>query len=180
LVERVIQLSTNFASITVKVENPFHPEVYLVHTVTLRKNTHRHLYGTNASSLIKSTGPTEYPAKSAARLNKLQEATHLVILLKVGMHILFDISALCLFALALTVAAIARRVSTRRASPPRQEDFAQHLFTAAEEQNSRAPRSLSHQTISEIHAKKGWGQSSNMVTAGPTTHKPQSTSPKRF
>jgi hypothetical protein len=96
------------------------------------------------------------------------------------MHILFDISALCLFALALTAAAIGRHVSTRRASPPRQHDFAQHLFTAAEEQNSRAPRSLSHQTISEIHAKKGWSQSSNMVTAGTNTHKPQSTSPKHF
>jgi hypothetical protein len=96
------------------------------------------------------------------------------------MHILFDISALCFFALALTVAAIARRVSTRRASPPRNHEFAQHLFTAAEEQSSRAPRTLSDQTISEVHAKKGWSQSSNTVTAGPNTHKPQSTSPKRF
>jgi hypothetical protein len=71
-------------------------------------------------------------------------------------------------------------VSTRRASQPRKQDFAQHLFTAAEEQNSRAPRTLSHQTLSDIHAKKNWNQSSNMVTTGPNTDKPQSTSPKHF
>ena len=96
------------------------------------------------------------------------------------MHILFDISALCFFALALTAVAIVRHVSTRRASHPRQQDFAQHLFTAAEEQNSRTPRTLSHQTLSDIHANKDWSQSSNMASAAPNPDKPQSTSPKRF
>jgi hypothetical protein len=96
------------------------------------------------------------------------------------MHILFDISALCFFALVLTAAAIARHVSTPRASTPRQHDFAQHLFAAAEEQNSRAPRSLSYQTVNDIRAKKDWSQSSHRVTAGPNTHNSQSTSPKRF
>lgn len=96
------------------------------------------------------------------------------------MHILFDISALCFFALVLTAAAIARHVNTRRATTSRQLDFAQHLFTAAEEQNSREPRTLTHQTIRDIHAKKGWDQSSDMVTAGLNTHEPRFASPKRF
>jgi hypothetical protein len=95
------------------------------------------------------------------------------------MNILFDISVICFFALVLTAVAIGRHVRKRRASANPKQDFAHHLF-AAEEQNSREPRILPHQTVRDIHAKKGWNESSDMVAAGPDTHAPHATSPKRF
>jgi hypothetical protein len=96
------------------------------------------------------------------------------------MHILFAISALCFFALVLTAVAIARHVQTRRASTHSQQDFAQHLFAAAEDQNSRIPHNLPNQTVRDIRAKKDGNELSDMVTAGPDIHAPYSTSPKRF
>jgi hypothetical protein len=96
------------------------------------------------------------------------------------MHILFDISVLCSSALVLTAVAIARHVRTLRASTDPKQDFAHHLFTAAEDQNSRLPHTIPHQTVRDIHAKKGWNESLDMVTAGPDTHPPHATSPKPF
>jgi hypothetical protein len=121
----------------------------------------------------------EHRPNSAARPNKLHEATHLVILLKAGMHILFDISALCFIALVFTAVAIARHVKTRRASSDRQLDFAHHLFAATDEQDSGTPHTVPDQTVSDIPGKKAY-QSLDTLTAGANSHEPQFTSPKRF
>ena len=96
------------------------------------------------------------------------------------MHILFAISALCLFALVFTAIAIARHLRASRTSTPPQPDFAQYLFAAAEDQNSRIPQAVPRQTVKEILGKKSQNQPLEFVTTSPDTQAHQSTSLKRF
>jgi hypothetical protein len=96
------------------------------------------------------------------------------------MHTLFAISALCFFALVLPAIAIARRARTRRTSTPPQHDFAQYLFTAFEDRNSRAPHTVPQQTVRDILAKKSWNQSPETVTTGPEIQAHQPALSKRF
>ena len=96
------------------------------------------------------------------------------------MHTLFVISALCFFALVLMAMAIARRVHTGRTSTPPQHDFAQHLFAAVEDRTSRVPHHIPQQTVRDLLAKKSWNESSEIITIGPNTQAPQSTSFKPF
>jgi hypothetical protein len=96
------------------------------------------------------------------------------------MHILSAISALCFFALVLAAIAIARHVRNRRTSTHPQHDFAQHLFAAIEDRNSRVPHPVPQQTVRDILAKKNWNQSSEIVTIGPETQAHQPASSKRF
>jgi hypothetical protein len=95
------------------------------------------------------------------------------------MHILFAISALCFFALVLMAIAIAWRARTRRTSTPPQHDFAQHLFAAVEDRNSRVPHHVPQQTVRDLLAKKIWNESSEIITVGPNTqaHQPASSKP---
>jgi hypothetical protein len=58
------------------------------------------------------------------------------------MYILLAISIVCLFALVLAATAIARHVRSRRVPAGPQPDFAQHLFAAVKNQDSRTPRTL--------------------------------------
>jgi hypothetical protein len=74
------------------------------------------------------------------------------------MYILFAISVGCFFALVLAVVAIARHARTRRESTHPKHDFAQHLFAAAEDQNSRRPRSLPKQHVKDVQTQKNWNR----------------------
>jgi len=78
------------------------------------------------------------------------------------MNTLLAISALCFFALLLAVIAIARQVRSshrlNRISTHPRHDFSQHLFAAANDQNSRTPGNLRHQTVKDVMAKKSWNQ----------------------
>jgi hypothetical protein len=98
------------------------------------------------------------------------------------MHLLFAISALCFFffALVFTTIAITRHVRARRTATSPQPDFAQHLYAAAEDRNSRVPHPAPQQSVSDILAKKSWNRSSEMVTIGPDHHTHPSPSPKPF
>lgn len=87
------------------------------------------------------------------------------------MNTLFAISALCFFALLLAAIAITRLVRSssrlnRRSTHPR-HDFSQHLFAAANDQNSRTPSNLTHQTVKDVMAKKSWNQPTETVTLQP-------------
>lgn len=79
------------------------------------------------------------------------------------MYILFAISAFCFLALLLAAIAIARHVrssrETGRNPSNSQHDFAQHLYAAASDQNSRLPRAQPQQTVKQVLAKKSWNQS---------------------
>lgn len=70
------------------------------------------------------------------------------------MHILFAISALCLFALMLAASAVAWHVRSSQASTHPPLDFAQHLFAAAKDHDSRIPRTLTQQAVKDVMAKK--------------------------
>jgi hypothetical protein len=96
------------------------------------------------------------------------------------MHILFAISVLCFFALMIALVAIVRHLRGRRRLISPEHDFAHHLFAAAEDQNSRAHQTLPQQTLGDILQKKSWNESATMVTVGPDTQPPPSTSPKRI
>jgi hypothetical protein len=61
------------------------------------------------------------------------------------MYILLAISILCLFALVLAAVAIARHVRSRQLPAGPQPDFAQHLFAAVKNQDSRTPNTLPQQ-----------------------------------
>ena len=71
------------------------------------------------------------------------------------MYILFAISVLCFFVLALAAITIARHVRSSRTSTHRQRDSAQHLhlFAAAADQDSRRPRPITQQSVKEVLAK---------------------------
>jgi hypothetical protein len=93
------------------------------------------------------------------------------------MYILFAISILCFFALVLAAVAIARHVRTRGATSGPQPDFAQHLFAAVEDQDSRTPRTLPQQNVKNVFAKT----SRNRALEWTLTDSPnQSISPKRL
>jgi hypothetical protein len=96
------------------------------------------------------------------------------------MFILFSISALCFLGLVAATIAIARHARSGRTAIPPQSDFAQHLFAAAEAQNSRVLHSVRHQTVSDILAKKMWNLSSERASFGSDTHVPQSIASKPF
>jgi hypothetical protein len=72
------------------------------------------------------------------------------------MYILLAISILCFFALLLAAVAIARHVRIRRVPNERQPDFAQHLFAAAEDQDSLAPRTVPQQSVKNVMGKTDW------------------------
>jgi hypothetical protein len=91
------------------------------------------------------------------------------------MHILSAISTLCFVALAITAIAIVRRVRLSRRSTHPQHDFAQHLFAAAEDQDSRDPRTLPQQSVKGVMAKKNYRTPPLQANA-----RSQSTSSKRF
>jgi len=93
------------------------------------------------------------------------------------MYILFVISVLCFCALMLAAVAIARQVRTRRPSAHSEQDFAQHLFAAAEDQNSRRPRSLRQQNVKDVQAQKNWNHVLEPIHADVRN---QSISSKRF
>jgi hypothetical protein len=68
------------------------------------------------------------------------------------MYILVAISILCFSALLLVTIAIARHVRARRLPAGAQLDFAQHLFAAAEDQDSLKPRPVRQQNLKEVVA----------------------------
>jgi hypothetical protein len=72
------------------------------------------------------------------------------------MYILLAISILCFFALLSAAVAIARHVRTRRVPDVPQPDFAQHLFAAAEDQDSLTPRTLPQQRVKDVMGKTSW------------------------
>jgi uncharacterized MAPEG superfamily protein len=57
------------------------------------------------------------------------------------MYILFAISILCFFALVLVTVAMARHARSRRVPANPQPDFAQHLFAAVKNHDSRTSSS---------------------------------------
>jgi hypothetical protein len=93
------------------------------------------------------------------------------------MYTLFVISVLCFCALVIAALAIARQVRTRRPSTHSEQDFAQHLFAAAEDQNSRGPRSLKQQHVKDVQAQKNWNRVLKPIHADVRN---QSISSKRF
>jgi hypothetical protein len=96
------------------------------------------------------------------------------------MQILFAISILCFFGLAITAIGIAPHVRRPRTSTRPQHDFAPYLVAAAEDQNSRVPQNLQRQTVTDILAKLSWDRPSNRVTVANGTQAHQSPSLKRF
>jgi hypothetical protein len=66
------------------------------------------------------------------------------------MYILLAISILCFFALVLAAVAMARHVRSRQAPTGPQPDFAQHVFAAIKNQDSRTPRTLPQQDATVI------------------------------
>lgn len=93
------------------------------------------------------------------------------------MYILFAISILCFFALVLAAVAIARHVRRGRASSAPQNDFAQHLFAAVEDQDSRIPRTLPEQNVKDVIANKSWNRALEPIQANAAD---QTISLKRF
>ena len=72
------------------------------------------------------------------------------------MYILLVISIFCFFALLLATLAITRHLRSRRILASPQPDFAQHLFAAAKEQDSRTPRTLPQQDVKDVVATTSW------------------------
>jgi hypothetical protein len=66
------------------------------------------------------------------------------------MYILLAISIPCFFALVLAAVAIARHVRSRQVPAKPQPDFAQHLFAAVKNQDSRTPNTLPQQNAGMI------------------------------
>jgi hypothetical protein len=92
------------------------------------------------------------------------------------MYILLAISILCFFAIALAAVAMARHVRSRWVPAAPQPDFAQHLFAAVKNQDSRTPRALPQQDGSSI-AKTNLNRALEPTLADTRT---QSISSKRF
>jgi hypothetical protein len=90
------------------------------------------------------------------------------------MHILFAISALCFLALVLTAIAMVRHVRSNRRPAHSQRNFAQHLFAAAKDQDSRDPRTLLQQSVKDVMTAKR----KTLRHQANTSY--QSTSSKRF
>jgi hypothetical protein len=152
-----IRLSTNFTPHTVKWKTLFCGGTYLVHT--------------------RFIGPRPISTNSLwANRISCTKSMHLVILLKAVMQILFAISILCFFGLAITAIAIARHLRKPPTHP--QHDFA--TFASAEDQNSRVPQSLPRQTVTDIQAKKSSYRPSDRLAVGRGTQEHQSPSLKPF
>jgi hypothetical protein len=92
------------------------------------------------------------------------------------MYNLVAIPVLCFFALMFAVIAIARHVRSRRVPAAPQPYFAQHLFAAVKDQDSRTPRTLPQQDGSSI-AKTNLNRAFESTLADTRI---QSISPKRF
>lgn len=92
------------------------------------------------------------------------------------MSVLFAISGLCLFALMLASFAIARHVRANKAPASRQPDFAQHLFKAAKDQDSRTPHNVAKPDLRD-NAATSWNRAPETAQANPRT---QFISSKRF
>jgi hypothetical protein len=89
------------------------------------------------------------------------------------MQILFVLSIACLLILVWVGIALARHLRANRQpsttlSLLQRDDFAQHLFEAAEVENSPGPRKVPHQTLQDIAAKKSWNQVPGTVTVLPS------------
>jgi hypothetical protein len=93
------------------------------------------------------------------------------------MYILVAISILCFFILVLAAVVSTRHVRNRRVSAGPQTDFAQHLFAAAEDQDSRTPRTLQQQTVKDVLGKTSWNSPLEPTLADTRN---QSISSKRF
>jgi hypothetical protein len=93
------------------------------------------------------------------------------------MYILLAISILSFFALLLAAVAIARHVRIRRVSNEPQPDFAQHLFAAAEDQDSLAPRAVQQQSAKNVMGKTNWNSAFDPTLANTLN---QSISSKRL
>jgi hypothetical protein len=93
------------------------------------------------------------------------------------MSILLAISILCFFSLLLAAVAIARHVGTRRVPDEPQPDFAQHLFAAAEAQDSLTPCTLPQQSVTDVMGKTIW---SNAPVPTLANTRSQSVSSKRL
>jgi hypothetical protein len=90
------------------------------------------------------------------------------------MQTLLVISILCLLAVGLAGAAVARhvRITFTRAAKPSQrpDDFAQHLVSAVEGRSLRFERFLRaapQQTLQEVMASKSWNQPPELITVRP-------------
>jgi hypothetical protein len=81
------------------------------------------------------------------------------------MYLLFAISILCFLALIIAVASVARHVRSNRKSAHGQTDFAHHLFSAANDLNSRQPRTLEPQALHDVIATKSWNHSPAQANA---------------
>lgn len=89
------------------------------------------------------------------------------------MQILFVLSIASLLILVWVGIALARHLRANRQpsttlSLLQRDDFAQHLFEAAEVENSPEPRKVPYQTVQDIAAKKSWNQAPGAVTIPPT------------
>ena len=93
------------------------------------------------------------------------------------MYILLAISIFCFFALLLATLAITRRLRSRRILAAPQPDFAQHLFAAAEVQDSRTPRTLPQQNVKDVVATTSWNSA---LEPTPANTRNQSISSKRL
>jgi hypothetical protein len=93
------------------------------------------------------------------------------------MYILLAISILCFFALLLVAVAIARHVRTRRVAAGLRPDFAQHLFAAAEDHDSLAPRIVPQQRAKNVMGKTNWNSAFDPTLANTRN---QSISSKRL
>jgi hypothetical protein len=105
---------------------------------------------------------------------------HLVILLKAVMQILFAISILCFFGLAITAIAIALHLRKPRTSTHPHHDFAPYLFAAAQDQDSHVPQNLPRQTVTDILTKKSLDRPADKVAVVRATQAQQSSSLKRY
>jgi len=86
------------------------------------------------------------------------------------MQILFAISILCFMALLWAGFAIARHIrrghERTEVDTSSRRDFAQHLYTAAEE--TRLPRVVRHQSVRDVTARKSWNTAATAVQIPPS------------
>jgi hypothetical protein len=93
------------------------------------------------------------------------------------MYILLAISIFCFFALLLATLAVTRHLRSRRILASPQPDFAQHLFAAAKDQDSRTPRTLTQQKVKDVVATTSWNSA---LEPTPANTRNQSISSKRL
>jgi hypothetical protein len=93
------------------------------------------------------------------------------------MYILLAISILCFLALLLATVAVTRHVRTRRLPEASQPDFAQHLFAAANDQDSLTPGLRQQQSVKNFVSTT---PSNNTLQPTLTNTRSQSISSKRL